>query len=256
MGGIGGAAGAMSPPPARSSAVLAASDLLLVGLTFAAGVVDAVSYLGLGGIFTANMTGNLVFLALAVGERSLLTALHSVAALLGFCAGAILTGWVLPRTRPKGPWPPQVTWLLFGEFACLLAFALGWAAVGGNPAGTSAYLLIVLSSFGMGLQNAAARYLAVPGLTTTVITMGLTGFMVDLPALGVSGTTQRRAALAVIALFSGAAIGGALMVYDRTLTPFLTIATVLSVAAFALVLYRGRTRAAQQDPPDGSTAGH
>ena len=80
-------------------------DALLLALTFAAGAVDAVSYLGLGQIFTANMTGNVVFLALAVGERSLLTALHSVGALIGFCLGAIVAGRILARPpRPvRGP---------------------------------------------------------------------------------------------------------------------------------------------------------
>src|SRR5580658_6706914 len=101
-------------------------DALLIALTFAAGVVDAVSYLGLGQIFTANMTGNVVFLALAVGERSLLTALHSVGALLGFSIGAIIAGQILANQTAPGTWPRRVTWLLCCELACLLAFAVLW----------------------------------------------------------------------------------------------------------------------------------
>jgi uncharacterized membrane protein YoaK (UPF0700 family) len=218
-------------------------EFLLIGLTFAAGVVDAVSYLGLGNIFTANMTGNVVFLALAVGERSLPTALHSVGALIGFCLGAVFAGQILGRAKPSVPWPPRVTWVLLGELAFMVAFGLGWVLLAGRPDGAALYLLIGLSSFGMGMQNAAARHLAVPALTTTVMTMALTGFMVDLPAVGLSTPTQRRGALAVVALFSGAAVGGTLMVFARTIPPFLTIGAILGVAGIAYLRF-GRPAAA------------
>jgi len=216
-------------------------DVLLVGLTFAAGVVDAVSYLGLGQIFTANMTGNIVFLALAVGQRSILTAVRSVGALLGFSAGAILAGRILTRPRPAGIWPQRVTWLLLGELACVLAFAILWASAGGAPGAWLLYLLIGLSSLDMGIQNAAARHLAVPGLTTTVVTTALTGFMVDLPALGISGPGQRRAGWAVAALFAGAAVGASLMVYARDLAPVVTVSVVAAVATVSYLSFDGST---------------
>jgi uncharacterized membrane protein YoaK (UPF0700 family) len=233
--GAGAAVAPMWPDPATRT-----RDLLLIGLTVASGVVDAVSYLGLGRIFTANMTGNIVFLALAVGDRSLVTALYSVGALLGFAVGAMFAGQVLGRTRPPGPWPRRVTWLLGGELVCVVAFAAGWAVVGGRPTGLVPYALIGLSSFGMGIQNAAARHLAVPGLTTTVVTTALTGFMVDLPALGMSGPTQGRAAIAVVVLFSGAAIGAAVLDAARSVPPFLTVAIVLVVLVVAQTRLGGR----------------
>jgi uncharacterized membrane protein YoaK (UPF0700 family) len=208
-------------------------DALLVALTFAAGVVDAVSYLGLGQIFTANMTGNVVFLALAVGEGNLATALHSVGALLGFSVGALIAGQILGRPREPGIWPRQVTRVLWAELACVAAFAVAWAAVGGAPGPDWIYGVIGLSSLGMGMQNAAARQLAVPGLTTTVITTALAGFMVDLPALGISGSGQRRFGLAVVAILSGAAVGAILMLHVRAAAPLLTVLTVASVVVLA-----------------------
>jgi uncharacterized membrane protein YoaK (UPF0700 family) len=217
-------------------------DALLIGLTFAAGVVDAVSYLGLGQIFTANMTGNVVFLALAIGERSPSTALHSGAALIIFSLGAILAGLLLTHPRPAGPWPRRVTWLLGGELACMAVFALVWGWLGGAPGVNWIYLLIGLSSFGMGLQNAAARHVGVPGLTSTVVTGALTGFMIDLPALGVSGTSQHRAGWAVLSLFTGAALGATLMVYARALAPVLTAAVVAVVAAVAYLSFHRPVR--------------
>ena len=224
-------------------------DALLIGLTFAAGVVDAVSYLGLGQIFTANMTGNVVFLALSVGERSFLTSLRSVGALVGFSLGAIIAGRVLTRPRPPGTWPVRVGWLIWVELAFLVAFAALWAGAGGQPGLGWLYLLIALSSLAMGFQNAAARHLAVPGLTTTVITTALTGFMVDLPTLGVTGSNQRRAALAVGTLFAGAAVGAVLMVHARAYAPLVTVATVATVAGVAQWAF-GRTRGGRQQAVD------
>jgi uncharacterized membrane protein YoaK (UPF0700 family) len=227
-------------PSAQSTGADAAGqrrDILLIGLTFAAGVVDAVSYLGLGQIFTANMTGNVVFLALALGERSPTTALHSGVALIVFSLGAIVAGLILTRPRPAGTWPRRVTWLLWGELACLGVFALTWGLLVGEPGAELVYLLIGLSSFGMGLQNAAARHLAVPGLTSTVVTGALTVFMIDLPALGISGTSQRRAGWSVTTLFAGAALGATLMVYARVLAPVLTASAVAVITAVAYVSF-------------------
>jgi len=229
--------GAPIPPP-EGDRGHRTRDALLIGLTFAAGDVDAVSYLGLGHIFTANMTGNVVFLALAVGEGSLLTAVYSVVALLGFCVGAVLAGQFLPRPGLPGTWPPRVTLVLSGELVCSAAFALLWAVAGGNPAaGGSIYFLIALSSVGMGMQNAAARHLAVSGLTTTVVTTGLTGLMVDIPALGMTGPAQRRALWSVLALFSGAALGAALVAYAHPYAPAVTVAAVGAVVATAYVVF-------------------
>jgi uncharacterized membrane protein YoaK (UPF0700 family) len=60
---------------------------MLVLLSAAAGCVDAVSYLGLGHIFTANMTGNTVLLGLSLGQADWHAALRSGVALVGFIFG-------------------------------------------------------------------------------------------------------------------------------------------------------------------------
>lgn len=196
-------------------------------------MVDAVSYLGLGQIFTANMTGNVVFLALAVGERNLLTALRSAVALVGFAVGAVSAGRLLRRPRPPGVWPQEVTQLLFGELVLLAIFAGIWISARGAPGDYLLYLLIALSSVALGLQNAAARHLAVPSLTTTVVTTTLTGLMVDLPALGIAGSAQRRAVWTVTMLFSGAAVGATFIVYARPFAPFVTVAVAAGVVFLA-----------------------
>jgi uncharacterized membrane protein YoaK (UPF0700 family) len=240
-----------SDTPAEASRVERIRDALLIGLTVATGVVDAISYLALGHIFTANMTGNVVFLALAVGQRNLYTAIYSAAALGGFCAGAVIAGRGLERARPAAVWPRHVTLVLGGELACMAAFAAVWTAAAGNTGDPGAiYLLIGLSSIGMGMQNAAARHLRVPGLTTTVVTTAITGLMVDLPALGVSGSVSRRAAWAVLALFAGAAVGATLLAYCRPVAPFVTVIAVAIVVVLAFVIFDQGTSADPHAMPD------
>jgi uncharacterized membrane protein YoaK (UPF0700 family) len=217
-------------------------DAMLLGLTFAAGVVDAVSFLGLGTIFTANMTGNTVLLALAVGQRNLLPAVRSVDALVGFSVGAIIAGRILGRIKDSQLWPPRVTWVLSVELGLLGLFNLGWVLASGNPTGQSLYVLIGLSAVAMGLQNAGARHLAIPGITTTVATTALTGFMAEFAALGISGPSQKRWAAAVLALFAGAALGAVLLLTFRDVPPFLTTVTVAGTCAMAFKRFGFRTK--------------
>ncbi len=72
----------------RGLSSTARRDLLVLGLTWSAGFVDAISFLGLGSVFTANMTGNTMLLGIALGRGDLPGALRSLIALAGFCLGA------------------------------------------------------------------------------------------------------------------------------------------------------------------------
>src|SRR5258708_8597594 len=65
---------------------------LLVGLTLVTGLVDAFSYLELGRVFVANMTGNVVFLAFALGGAAGFVWWASVLGILTFIAGAFAGG--------------------------------------------------------------------------------------------------------------------------------------------------------------------
>jgi uncharacterized membrane protein YoaK (UPF0700 family) len=62
--------------------ILGRESMLLL-LTLAAASVDAISYLGLGHVFTAMMTGNTVLLGLALAQGEVLAALRSILALIG-----------------------------------------------------------------------------------------------------------------------------------------------------------------------------
>ena len=71
----------------------------LLGMTAVTGLVDAVSFLSLGRVFTANMTGNIVLLAFATAHVSGLSIARSLTALLAFLVGAVLGGRVMARAR-------------------------------------------------------------------------------------------------------------------------------------------------------------
>jgi uncharacterized membrane protein YoaK (UPF0700 family) len=227
-------------------------DALLIAFTFATGIVDAVSYLALGSIFTANMTGNTVFLALAIGQRNLLSGAHSADALVGFAVGAIAAGRVIGRAKRTEIWPQRITWVFAGELTFIAIFNLGWVLVAGAPSGLALYLLIASMSIAMGMQSAAARYLAAPGLTTNVLTTAFTGLMAETAAIGIAGSVHRRWAAAVVFLFSGAVVGGALLVTVRIVPPFIVTATVAAICLLGYLRFRPAQRTSASQDSTGS----
>ena len=194
---------------------------LLVALTVVTGVVDAVSYIALGRVFVANMTGNVVLLGFAIAGEGGLSIAASLAAIAAFLAGAALGGVLGRRIADRGA-------LLFAGAAIgtgLLALACAGAFAAGDPVGDAwRYALIVPMAIALGGQNAVARKLAVPDLTTTVLTLTLTGLAAD----GWHAFKPRRL-IAVAAMFTGALAGGLL-----TLGPgpawALVVATVVTGA--------------------------
>ena len=149
----------------------------LLALTVTAGLIDAVSFIGLGRVFTANMTGNVVFLAFAVAGVPGLSAPRSLVSLLAFLLGAVLGGRLARRrmTQPQWPWIRAA----FCVEAALLLMA-GLAAATLTPDSSALiYGVIVLTALAMGVRNATVRTLAVPDLTTTVLTLTLTGLAAE-----------------------------------------------------------------------------
>ena len=206
--------------------------VLLLVLTAATGVVDAVSVLSLGHVFVANMTGNVVFVAFALAGVADFSLPASVTALLGFLLGAFLGGRLARRHTHRGRLLRNVALVELG--LVLVAFLLSLLADGDAPAVAQAALLAVA----MGTQNSTARRLAVPDLTTTVLTSTLSGFAADSRRQGMVAAARR--ALAVFAMFVGAVIGATLLLHTRAAWA-LAAATVLIglVAAVSAVSSRG-----------------
>jgi uncharacterized membrane protein YoaK (UPF0700 family) len=177
---------------------------LMVLLTVVTGFVDSFSYLVLGHVFVANMTGNVVFTGFAIAGSGQFSIGASLAALAAFAAGAVLGGRI-SRTHREHRGKLLYNTLLV-EFV-LMAAAYFVAQFGPNPASGIKYLLIVLLGFAMGVQNAAARHLAVPDLTTTVLTLTITGTGADSRLVGGPGSRIGRRAVSILAMFVGALFG-------------------------------------------------
>ena len=203
----------------------------LLGLTVVTGVVDAVSFLGLGHIFTANMTGNVVFLGFALGGGTGVSVVRSLTALGAFACGGICGGRI--NTRDLTPPRSLLTAMCFESLLLLLAVAC--TAAPGFNASSVAYLVIVFTALAMGLRNAVVRKLGVPDLTTTVLTMTLTGLAADSRLAGGKGDRSGRRMLSIAAMCIGATTGAVLL--GRVgLAAALSVAA-LAVAGLTLFLY-------------------
>ena len=210
---------------------------LLLVLTVVTGVVDAVSILRLGRVFVANMTGNVVFTGFALVGAPGFSLSASLAALAGFLAGALLGGSLTSRLgHDRG------LLLRAGVAAelALVAGALVLATTTGLATAASRDGDAALLALAMGIQNAVARRLAVPDLTTTVLTMTLTGIAADLRAKDHALADLGRRVLAVATMFAGAACGALLILHVST-----TAALGLAVGLLAVVT-AGATLAARR----------
>jgi uncharacterized membrane protein YoaK (UPF0700 family) len=208
--------------------------VLLLMLSVITGLVDAVSYLTLGHVFVANMTGNVVLLGFALAGAPGLSVPASLAALAAFLLGALCGGRIGTRIGDhRGRHLRAAT-------ACaapLLLIAFVVALVAGQPVSSGArYALLVPMGLAMGLQNATARRLAVPDLTTTVLTLTLTGLVADSHLAGGPGGRPVRRVLSIGAIFLGALVGALFVVHVDLFIP-LALATVL-MASTALIAHR------------------
>ncbi len=215
--------------PSRRSAA-GALPLLLVGMTALTGLVDAFSYLTLGHVFVANMTGNVVFLGFAlagVGGFSIGTSLLAIGAfMVGAFAAAVLRFRVEHRLDRQ-----------FGLAGAIQVVLLAGALVislraGTSPAGTPRYLLIAILAVAMGVQNATARGMGVADLTTTVLTMTITGIAADVRAIGGGGARAGRRLISVAAMLLGAIVGAVLILRGQGSLP-LGLALILAAVIAA-----------------------
>jgi uncharacterized membrane protein YoaK (UPF0700 family) len=149
-------------------------DALVLLLAWAAGSVDAIGYFGLDRVFTANMTGNMVLLGLALGQGHVLDALRNFIALAGFIVGVGIGALAGEGGGKTGEWDSRVTRIMSIEAAALVAFTAAWHLSALPHAPRTIELLIALSALAMGLQSVGVRRLNLPGVATTYVTGTIT----------------------------------------------------------------------------------
>jgi uncharacterized membrane protein YoaK (UPF0700 family) len=123
------------------------------------------------------------------------------------------------------------------QLLLLVAGVILSAIAGGAIQGGLRYGLVAVLAVAMGIQNATARGLAVPDLTTTVLTMTITGIAADTHVAGGTGSKAGRRLISIAAMLGGAVAGGALILRGQV-TASLVIAVIL------LAVVTGGTRLA------------
>jgi uncharacterized membrane protein YoaK (UPF0700 family) len=236
---VSGSAGSSSPggggpasgDPAGHGAQASLLRTLLI-LTLVSGLVDAVSYLGLGRVFTANMTGNVVVLGFAAAGAPGFSAPASLTSLGAFLLGAICAGRVGTRMSRRGRllMLAMLTEVVLVSATAAIAFLSSTVA-----SGAGRYTVIAVLAFAMGVRNATVRRIAVPDMTTTVLTMTLTGLAADSSLAGGTNKGAGRRASAVAAMLIGAVTGAALYLH---LGPGLPLLIAAVAAASAAVSFR------------------
>jgi uncharacterized membrane protein YoaK (UPF0700 family) len=227
-------------------------DLVLVGLTLSTGCVDAISWLGLGKVFSAFMTGNLVFLGFTAGGAAGPSVLRVIAATVAFGAGAAAGTRIVRARHPKALWPGEVTLALLVALALQAAFLIVWLAVNADPADGSGEVLIVLSASAMGVQTAAVFSLGVRADFTTAATATLAVLIGDLAGWKQPSGERARLGGTLAALVAGAATGAVLMTQASSWAPVFPLALTAALVATALAYLREDASRADGGPVSAS----
>ncbi|WP_435271537.1 YoaK family protein [Streptomyces sp. 1222.5] len=219
-------------------------------LTVLAGVIDAISFLTLGHVFTALATGNLLFLSFALAGNGHVPAARPAIAIIAFAVGAVV-GSVLTRSflRRGRRWFPAA---LVAE-AALLAVA-GTVALWRHGTGPldhdPDYVVIAIVGVAMGLRGDAVLSARIPGMPTLLIQTSLLQLLHELTAGAgsrVPGDQRRMARIRLLATIAGIFVGGllgALMVPWGSGRALLVVAAgVLLVACMYVLLPRCRAQA-------------
>jgi uncharacterized membrane protein YoaK (UPF0700 family) len=237
-----GSAEAPRVPPGHAPALapLPALVPILLVLTFVTGLVDAISYLKLGHVFVANMTGNVVFLGLALADPRDFSMAASILALATFLLGALAGGRLgsaMGQQRARLLAVAITVEIALVALALALSVALPLQAGQAPGDAVRTFALIAPLAVAMGLQNAVARRLAVPDLTTTVLTLTLTGLAADSTLAGGEGPRPARRLLATATMFLGAAVGAGIILQVGLAAGLMLALTVLvgsGIASFRI----------------------
>jgi len=223
---------------------------VLFGLASVTGIVDAVCYLAMGHVFTANMTGNIVLLGFAVAGVESLSVGRSVTALGAFLLGAVLGVRLARSMNPvMDRWWPAVAFGSEGALLFIAATVAGSVVEGAATRSTAVYLVIVLTGLAMGMRNATIRRLGEREVNTTVLTMTLIGIASESIFAGGSNQGVLRRVGFVMSVLAGAAAGALLLRYSAALALGVAGATSTVCAAAAYLERQSPSRIAEGPRP-------
>jgi uncharacterized membrane protein YoaK (UPF0700 family) len=164
------------PTPSVESSL--GTRLLPTVLSIIAGSVDAIGFLGLGGLFTAHVTGNLVILAahLVSGSGAPVAPMLSVPVFVAALGLTRLLAGTLERVGFASLRP-----LLLLQLLLLVGFLVLCVSAGPriDPDASIAILAGMLGVSAMAVQNALVQVSLKGAPSTAVMTTNITRFMMD-----------------------------------------------------------------------------
>ena len=211
---------------------LTVAGLLL--LTFATGLVDAISVLVLGHVFVANMTGNVIFLGFWFVPHS---GVDLTAALVAF--GGCVLGTVIGGRFARHLDEETRTWLFaaLGMEVVVLVVLSILAGTGVLDYRDNTKLILIAGlAITFGAQNVTARMFGVQELSTTVLTSTIVGIGYDSRLAGGTGHREKLRYSVVLTMCGGAVVGATMSRY--TVAPVIALAAAV-IAASALIFRFG-----------------
>lgn len=206
----------------------------LLLLTFATGLVDAVSVLVLGRVFVANMTGNAIFLGFLFVPGTGFDLTAAILAVAGFLTGAVIGGrlYRIYARRDVRRW---IT-IALGLDALLLTVMAVLAGVGVVHYENNSKLYFIAGlAVAFGVQNSTARQFGIPELYTTVLTSTIVGIGVDSRLAGGAGEHEKLRWTVVFVMLAGAVIGATLT--HLFVAPIVALAGGVVLVSLALFRY-------------------
>lgn len=228
----------------------------LLAMTFATGIIDAVSYLGIGSVFTANMTGNAVLLGFGLAGETEFSIERTLLALVAFAAGGAVAGR-LARTWHHTPfiWFRRMTAIEIVLLAVAGLLTIGIPTGIVTPDEPRRFVAIAVLSLAMGLRNATVRRLGFTDVPTTVLTSTVTDLAADSRLGGGERRSQRLRVGAIAAMVAGAIVGALLVRVSPLVALGAAEAVLLGVAVHQALINRRvpRLAAAPNPPAPGAT---
>lgn len=233
-------------------------DLLLNALTVSSGAVDGISFLALGKVFSAFMTGNIAFLGLRVGGATHAPGGVSIlVSMAGFAVGVYLSTRIVKVSEAAGIWSQSVTTAIGASLIPHAVFLAVWFASNGQPSTDVSHVLLGSWALAMGMQSAAVRRLHVEGVFTTAATATIIFLAGDITNWSATVAERRRLTGVLVSLFVGATLGGLLLVHAHLYAPVLPfVMTVVAVAAASIFLREKTSTTGTPHGPQQQLAQH
>ncbi len=221
----------MTAEPKQQQGSLSDVTTGLYIITATCGLIDAVCFLALGGVFAEMMTGNLLLMALSLGTGNALgDTTRYLPAMFAFMAGALLGGRLL-----RGPQKLQerrvgfaVEWLIV-----VAATVVAWRT-SPDAQNVAGHVIVVMLALAMGIQNAMVRAHGVPDLATNVMTVTFTAIIADSKPAGGDNRNWRRRGLSVGLFVTGAVLGAFLLKFG-VVWPLVATSLLFTIAMVPLL---------------------